>query len=177
MRIANLVMLATLILTGCASTFSVKDQVLMDGQIENWQTYAWAVPATNRNDPQTEAVTLKIRGAIEDELALKGYKKTSKGRADFLMQTTIFAHFEADKLSDREKKAILDQQVFDRDPAISRDNFSHEHGEGYLQVLMTQPDGQKVWESRLETVLDYRGHGLKKLDSAIRNLLANFPTR
>ena len=60
-----------------------------------------------------------------------------------------------------------DSPAFDREPRL--------HGEGALYLYFMRPDGQIVWEGLIETPLDYRGQGAKRVPGGIDQLLADFP--
>ena len=175
MRTLFLIILTGLFLAACGTTITTKDRIVIPDQIENWQSFAWKTASTVENDSNYANANRVIRASTEQRLTDLGYRKVAKEDADFILNNTIIAHFETEKISEREERALRTIENLHQGPGSGFERIEHQQGEGFLRMTMRGPDGKLVWYGQVESVLDYQGQGTKKISPAIRKLLANFP--
>jgi len=83
--LAGLFLMATL---GGCSTMEITSAYDPEIQFSGFKTYAWIPgPQKTSGTPRLEdpIIRARIRQAVEDELAAKGYSQTKPGRSDFLV--------------------------------------------------------------------------------------------
>jgi len=88
---------AILVLSGCASTLSSNVQSVEDTRLNDLATYAWlggdsALGNTSAPEVINPINRDRVRAAINDELAAKGYKQVDIAEADFIVAATLGAN-------------------------------------------------------------------------------------
>ena len=163
--------------SACAAGLTVSKRFVDDPEIvSGWETYAWNVPGEPAS-PTVAAAEEQVRQEIGARLAALGYRETSEAQADFLVRYAIYSHWGLEQMSQREIDAIMEQSIMTGEAVDELDYTNREKGEGALYLFFSRPDNTTVWEGRVETPLDYRGQGLKKLPIVVKQLLADFPQR
>jgi len=177
MRSLNLLVLLPILVSACAAGLTVSKGFNAGADATEWQDYAWLKSEDGASDPRVDAAHDLIRREIDTQLSAKGYRLTSKNDADFLVSHSIFAHWQTEEMSDRELEAIEEQAMMTGQHASDLEYSPREHGEGMLNVVFSSPQGKAAWSGRVETPLDYRGEGARKIPVAVKQLLADFPAR
>ncbi len=102
--ISGALLLFALILTAGCSAVRVSQDYDVSAEFEVYKTYAWAL----EKQPQTGDIRIdnplldaRIRGAVDRNLAAKGYRKVDRGSADLLIVYTlsIRSRIESDTVS------------------------------------------------------------------------------
>jgi hypothetical protein len=177
MRLVVAILISGLMLAGCSTGITVKDREVIPGKIQTWQTFAWKADLVVVDDQNFNQTNKSIRQAVGSRLTELGYRETSRDQADFLLTHSIFAHFEREKLSKREERAIRDEEILNPGSHRGEENIVHQQGEGFLYLAVTDKNDKLVWDGRVESVLNYRGQGAKVVTRAVNQLLANFPKK
>ena len=177
MRIVGLSILILAVVSACATGLTVSGQFVSDADVGQWQRYAWSEKDSSSADSTVRSADQIIKREVDAQLAEKGYQKTSPGQADFLVRHAIAAHWEVAEVTERELEAMREQELMTGERTTDAQFATREHGEGFLYVILSQPDGKIVWRGHVETPLDYRGQGIGKIPNAIRKVFAEFPAR
>ena len=162
--------LTIFVLAACASSSTtIESRYLIEGEVGNWADYAWVGAQNTVANANVAAANNLIMTEVDRQLGSRGYEKVSRDDADFLVHHEIAATLGAVKQGSRQERARREYGVIDyRLP---------EQGEGILVLFFSRPDGETVWEGRVQATIDYAGQGRRRVPVAIRELLADFPKR
>jgi len=177
MRLVVTIIMAGLMLAGCGTAITAKDRVVMPEKIQTWETFAWKNDPLSVKDKNYNQANQSIRQAVNEKMTALGYRQVERGQADFLLSHSIFAHFEREKLSEREQRALMEEEMMNPGSHLGEGSIAHEQGEGFLYLAATGQDGKVAWDGRVESVLNYRGQGAKVITTAVNKLLSDFPAK
>jgi len=171
--------LGAVLLVGCSAGGNVPMQVQAEqsptADVAAYRTFSWlqAPLASNGADDGAAVFDWKLRNAVDTGLLQKGYAKGSNGAADFLVAYDV-------SLKDKHTEAFQDWVAYRaRGGTQGLGNaFMDGYTEGtlVLQVL----DGRNralVWRGAASAVIDPGTGDGRRIDEAVRLLLARFPSR
>lgn len=174
-KIARRLALAVLLGVVACAPMQVHTYVPPGTSLRNHHTYAWApAGAFNTGDPRLDNNTLFIehlRGAVEQQLARKGWAPVPAGEADLV----IHFHARVDQrldLTDVTGSGTANEQS-PREPRI------YDAGTLLLDFVDARSNAL-VWrgwaEGGIEGVIDNQAWMNEKIDAAVVRILATFPT-
>lgn len=152
------VTLTTLVLSACATVIKSDVDVADDGNYHELKTYAWltdqstngqAIPSIGGLNPVNER---RVRAAVENELARKGYSKATRDEPDFVVSYRLVV---TDSLQVREVRDGYGYDYADYDTGLRRSSDTLQRGYGATGLSV-----QTVTEANL--VVDMFDNGSKE---------------
>ena len=164
-----------LALTGCA-TMSVSSHVQSGLDFARYRTYDWGpADALPTGDPRLDKNPFfqdHVLGAVEKQLAARGYERSESGTPDLLI------HYHA-SINQR-----LDVSGADREHGYCYDDdcnvrvTDYEAGTLVLDIVDTRTN-RVIWrgwaQDSVEDVLNNQDRMARKIDEAVRRMLARLP--
>lgn len=177
-----LVVLLAVILAGCASPrvdWDYDTSAAVTSEMSQWKTYAWVEKKEDNKATSYQLDGLmdrRIRAAIEQGLAAKGYKKVDTADADFLVNylTTTKTRREEDQVT-----TSLGYGLGAWGSGIRVESRVREYEEGSLVLDFVDPKTKELaWRGRSFSRVTERSTPEKrteKINSAVQAILAGFP--
>lgn len=165
MRLLRLVSVASVVLlaVGCSSLRVATDWD-REYSFSALRTYRWALsPEPPKDAPERAFLDRRIRRAVDDVLAAKGYEKR-EGPADFLVVYQAKVHDRFD--------------VYRRGPYWSRWHDVRRYREGTLVLGVVDRDRDEiVWSGWAEGIVSEPGASEEVIREAVTKILEGFPPR
>ena len=166
-----------LALTGCA-TMNVSSHVDRNANFAPYRTYDWGpADALPTGDPRLDKDPFfqdHVQGAVEKELAAKGFERSTPGAAPDLL-----IHYHA-SISER-----IDINRVDREHGYCYDDdcqarvFEYEAGTLVLDIVDARTN-RVIWrgwaQDSVEDMLNNQDKMAQKINEAVRRMLARFPS-
>lgn len=181
-RLFSLSLIATLI--GC-SEFQIESRYDSEADFASLRSFAWSTPtrvATGSTGTDREFQEDSVRGAVEKQLAKKGYRKTSAADADFLVtyRSVIKRKTEsADLDGQRGYGAGLGYSDDFGNVSGGSGTIVEEFEEGTIVVTVLSSDGSHaLWAGSAKAVIledVSEAKRRERLERAVKRILANFP--
>jgi len=162
--------------TGC-SRFTIQSSFDPAARFQGLRTYAWKPgPQPSIGDPRVSDtnVDTAVRGAVDGELAAKGYSQTSPESADFLVAYDAGIDFETSTVAiTRSTNAGADAWVPRQIP--QRTDFE----QGTVVVLIfSRQTGKMVWRGVVTGIFDPTATAetrRQRITNGVHKLLKEFP--
>jgi hypothetical protein len=142
--------------------------------IQAFQTFAWlqAPLATNGVDDGPAVFDWKVRNAVDGGLLQKGYAKGTNGTADFLVAYDV-------SLKNKHTEAF--SEWFEYRARGGNQGLGNAFMDGYTEgtLVLQVIDGKNrglVWRGAASAVIDPGTGDGRRIDEAVRLLLARFPS-
>lgn len=169
----GLAVILTAALAGCSPTLAVKSQAMPWANLSSYRTYEWAAqPATALRQTGDESAVLdwRIRAAIDDGLAARGYRRAAGNPPDVLVAYDVVV---------REKNTDSFRGYFGYLSQGGRkglgDAFVEGYDEGTLVIeLVDQRTRDVAWRGSASGVID-PAHPGRRVDQAVGEILARLP--
>lgn len=164
LRITGTVGLAALLLAGCSS-LSVTTDYDRDIDFNRYQTYRWAPstkpPKTVEGGTQS-LMDRRIRRAVDDELARKGFAVSEDRAADLL---AVY------RATTRDRVDVYQHYHYRGSTSVYR------YQEGTLTIMFVDPamDEQVVWQGSASDVVSDAARAEQEIQRAVRAILDRFP--
>jgi hypothetical protein len=171
--------LSTFTVTGCAATMSVGSFVERGVDFARYRTYDWsASEALPTGDPRLEKDPFfqdHVQGAIEKQMAAKGFERPRSGKADLLL------HFHANI----NRRINVVNGVNSGYGNCYSDNcwervIDYEAGTFVLDIVDARTK-RVIWrgwaQDRMEGVLNNQDRLARKINEAVARMLAKLPAR
>jgi hypothetical protein len=161
---------------GCASkpTLRVSAERSSTADFAAYQTYRWASPPPEASleRPRTgrDLMDWRLRAAIENQLAAKGYTRVSSGRADLV----VAAHID---LRDMNTETVGDYIDYRKSGGQEGPQEAYVFGyqEGTIIVEVVEAATQHlVWRGAASPLIDPEGQP-ERLREAVQHMMARFP--
>ena len=177
-RIAGVAFMALigLVIAGCASTMTVSSHIWRGLDIAQYRTYDWGpADALPTGDPRLDDSPLfqdHMQGAVEKELAVKGFERGIAGTADLLVHyhANISRRFDVDRL-DRAYGYCASGNC---PPGL----MEYEAGTLVLDIIDARTN-RMIWrgwaQNSLDGVLDNPDRLEKTIKEAVTRMLSQFP--
>jgi len=142
------------------------------------QTYAWgSAPPITLEDASAEysLVDTRIRRAVEQELAVCGYTKTTTNQPDFLVAYQVMMHKSSDVAP------VQNPRRDDADPVplgSTRASLARQYKQGVLRLSILEPRGRTLlWQGSARTIISLTAttqQREERIRDAVRELLQGF---
>lgn len=169
------VVFASLALSACAS-LNVNSYVLSGVEFRQYRTYDWE-PADrlSTGDPRLDNNPFfdqRVRADVEQQLAARGFEKTTAGTPDLLV------HYHA-SITQQIDTNTIDRRYGSHDEADSR---AYVHDAGTILIDFIDPRTDKLlwrgWaEGSMDRVIDSQEQMEKDIDEAVEQILKRLPPR
>lgn len=167
-----------LALTGCATTMTVSSHVQRDLDIAPYRTYDWgpadALPTGDSRLDKNPFFRDQVLGAVEKELAAKGFEQSRSGTPDLLI------HFHA-SINRRINANRVDREYgycYEADCRVGV--LDYEAGTLVLDIVDPHTN-MVVWrgwaQDSVEDTLRNRDRMAQKIREGVSRMLAMFPSR
>lgn len=168
--------IAVLAVAGCATRMTVSSHAVPGLDVARYRTYDWGpADALPTGDPRLDKDPFfqdHVQGAVEKELAAKGFEQSTRGTPDLLIHyhANISQRIDADR-TDREHGYCYGDDC--RSGVIQ-----YEAGTLVLDIVDTRTN-KVIWrgwaQDSVEDVLDNRDRMERKINEAVSRMLARFP--
>lgn len=188
------VTLATLVLSACATTTKSDVDVADDGNYHESKTYAWVTDqSTNAQampsiDGLNRVNERRIRAAVENELARKGYQKATRDEPDFVVSFRLVV---TDSLQVREVHDPYGYDYSDYYPGLRRSSDTVQRGSGatgfsvqtvteanLVVDMFDNSSKEAIWQGSTRSRLaraDVRADARELINQSVASVLALFP--
>ena len=190
---------ALLMLTACATTLSSNVDSVSDNRIDSFQTYAWLDGSLSQSSLHAPEVVNpvngdRIRRAIDQQLADKGYRQVDLADADFVVSAAIGANDEFRVRGFTNSVGLSSRGGFSRRGFGRRVGFANragfgrgfgrggstidvqEYTEGVLVLNVFETKSQEaIWHGSASKRLSKNFMAPELIDEAVTTLLEQFP--
>jgi hypothetical protein len=178
--------LAILILAGCSTRTDVHSYYDPAVKFEGFKVYAW-LPREESGDPMIDDNLLeqRVRGAVESELAAKGYEKTTSGRPDFWVgyHTVLQPKTSVEKLNQvypyYHAPGESDSFAPELHPTAGAGYSERSYDEGMLVLDVADAKERRlIWRASAQTEVNLKARSSKRekqVREAVKKMLARFP--
>ena len=161
---------------GCSAT-AVKPKPSVAFDPSAYHRYEWATPAPTvvaDEERERDAAVLEytVRHAVDQQLGARGYELIAAGNPDFLVDFGIRLEEKATNTFGEYIKYRDDGGKQELGPAYV---FGYQESSLVIEVTDAR-SGKRLWRGAAQTVLD-DGQDVTKIDSAVAQMLSNFPSR
>jgi hypothetical protein len=178
----HLLALLVAFLAGCA-TMKVESDYRASAlpEMRKYRTYAWMqFPAEDNAIAQSELIRTRVIGAVDRELAAKGYEKTDSGEPDFL----IGYHGALQKRTDIEKVTKKYEDAYGYVyglPDTHTETFVREFTEGMLMLDIVDGSSKTlVWRGQAKAEVTKAPDPetrSARINKAVKKILERFPPK
>ncbi len=173
---------------GC-STVTVQSAYDRSVSFSGFKTYGWIpYPLKKTGDPRIDnnsTLALRIRNAVESQMAAKGVTKKSPGIPDFLVGYHVTLK---KKTTTKELNAVytvLDTSSFRTrlrySPSSTQQTYAYEYEEGTLILDIIDPKTRKLlWRGSAKGEVDFsasREAKQERVNEAVERILEQFPPK
>lgn len=189
-----LVMLLALLASGCAGAKRHHIRTAYDARapVDSYVTWAWGEmePTGDRRVDGNDFLHENVRGAIEEDLAAKGYRLIdSDARPDFevLYRVTLDHHMSSTEMDERFGVAQASQGGSGRwnyygyaeGESVAR-SYTHEDTVGHLFLYILdgheeEEEEAMIWRGQLEAKVTLYDESAARIRSLVGELLVRFP--
>jgi hypothetical protein len=168
--------IAALALTACTGAARARPAQTAAVDVSSYRTYDWATPAPvivadEERERDAAVLEVTIRDAVDRTLAAKGYRRADGSSPDFLVDFGVRLE---EKSADTFGEYIAYRDAGGHQGLGSAFVFGYEEGTLLLEVTDARSHA-RAWSGARRTVLD-DGQDVAKLESAVGEILAGFPT-
>lgn len=181
-----LTVLALALGLGC-STPQIKIEHDPAAEFTGLKTYQWLPPVKTGNPrlDDNKLLEMRVKSAVDLELAKKGYQKITEGTPDFVVGYHV--------TMDQKQSGEVINTSYDYDAqwggydsvpvphAVPNQTYVYEYQEGTLILSISQPGTKKLlWRGSVTDRVNFEGSPENKEDAinaAVRDLLNQFPPK
>jgi len=177
LALAVLVAAVTACSTATVKKVTAKKNTAPTFDASAYQRYQWATPAPiviADEERERDAAVLEwtVRNAVDQQLAAKGYQQIAAGNPDLLVDFGIRLE---EKSTDTFGEYIAYRDAGGRQELGPAYVFGYEESAVVLEVTDAR-SGVRLWRGTARTVFD-DGQDVTKLENAVNQLMAEFPSR
>jgi hypothetical protein len=169
----RLLPIVALVLASCA-TYHVATDHDAKADFSRLHVYSWA-PREKPADPVVEntLVANRIRDAVDRELAAKGFRRAASGPGDFVVD---FATAQRQRVDVWSWPAWCHSHCGHSWVGWGHDVQVYDYVQGTLLVGVIDPaTNDLLWRGTATSVVDEESGSEKRIDEAVKALLADFP--
>ena len=165
-------------ISGC-STIKVTSDYNPAVSFSEFQTYEWISDEPKKTgDPRIDGNTLlqnRVRSAVNNSLASKGYQKVTSGKPDFL----VTYHVTLDKQTKIQTINTYNHYGPGWGWGYGNETFVYTYDQGSLIIDFVEPDSRKlIWRGSATDKVNFSNSPEKKeqkINEAVEKLLEQFP--
>ena len=171
-RCATVVVLGSVLLAGACSSVTVRSDWDREFDFASLKSYDWLArerEGGRRGDPMASSPLMqsRVQAAVNDQLQRKGYVRTPRGGADFLVVAYV---------GSRDKRDVSRATYVGRRGWVHQHVYVDEYTEGTVLIdIVDRRSGDLVWRGMARGALGSGEQAVEKVPAVVAKLLAEFP--